>query len=144
MKTYGQRAFSVSAPRLWNKLRFKIRACSDVNLFKSKLKAFLFQQVYDIYFHLFFFSVPNIYSRAICKLVLNDILMPFFLHCKALRTAMYKRYINCIIKSGVPVKRGVGVCVRAGVGVYLFLECCLRVRVTLTLTLNQFFSLNRR
>ena len=36
------------------------------------------------------------YSRVICKLVINDILMPF-LHRKALRTAMYKRYINSII-----------------------------------------------
>ena len=38
MKTYGQRAFSVGAPRLWNKLPFEIRACSDVNLFKSKFE----------------------------------------------------------------------------------------------------------
>ena len=35
MKTYGQRAFSVAAPQLWNKLPIEIRACSDVNLFKS-------------------------------------------------------------------------------------------------------------
>ena len=48
MKTYGQRAFSVAAPRLWNKLPFEIRACSDVNLFKSKLKTFLSKKVYDI------------------------------------------------------------------------------------------------
>ena len=48
MKTYGQRAFSVAAPRLWNKLPFEIRACSDVNLYKSKLKTFLFKNVYDI------------------------------------------------------------------------------------------------
>ena len=27
---------------------FEIRACSDVNLFKSKLKTFLFKKVYDI------------------------------------------------------------------------------------------------
>ena len=47
MKTYGQRAFSVAAPRLWNKFPFEIRACSDVNLFKSKLKMFLFKKVYD-------------------------------------------------------------------------------------------------
>ena len=47
MKNYGQRAFSVAAPRLWNKLPFEIRACSDVNLFKSKLKTFLFKKVYD-------------------------------------------------------------------------------------------------
>ena len=37
-----------AAPRLWNKLLFEIRACSDVNLFKSKLKTFLFKKVYDI------------------------------------------------------------------------------------------------
>ena len=48
MKTYGQRVFSVTAPRLWNKLPFEIRPCSDVNLFKSKLKTFLFKKVYDI------------------------------------------------------------------------------------------------
>ena len=48
MKTYGQRAFSVTAPRLWNKLPFEIRACSDVNLLKPKLKMFLFKKVYDI------------------------------------------------------------------------------------------------
>ena len=48
MTTYGQRAFSVAAPELWNKLPFEIRACYDVNLFKSKLKTFLFKKVYDI------------------------------------------------------------------------------------------------
>ena len=48
MLSYGQQAFSVAAPRLWNKLPFEIRACSDVNLFKSKLKTFLFKKVYDI------------------------------------------------------------------------------------------------
>ena len=36
------------------------------------------------------------YSSVICKLVINDILMSF-LHCKVLRAAMYKRYINSII-----------------------------------------------
>ena len=48
MITYGQREFTVAAPRLWNKLSLEIRACSDVNLFKSKLKTFLFKTVYDI------------------------------------------------------------------------------------------------
>ena len=48
MKTYGQRAFSVAAPWLWNKLPFEIWACSDVNLFKSKLKTFLCKKVYEI------------------------------------------------------------------------------------------------
>ena len=40
--------FPLLPPRLWNKLSFEIRACSDVNLFKSKLKTFLFKKVYDI------------------------------------------------------------------------------------------------
>ena len=49
IKTYGQRAFSIGASRLWNKLPFEtVRACSDVNHFKSKLKTFLFKKVYDI------------------------------------------------------------------------------------------------
>ena len=37
------------------------------------------------------------YSRVICKLVIIVIFLCPFLHCKALRTAMYKRYINSII-----------------------------------------------
>ena len=89
MKTYGQRAFSVVAPRLWNKLHFEIRACSDVNLFKYKLKTFLFKKVCNIQFHHICFcfltflrcvcyKFPNMYSRVICKLGLNDILMSFF------------------------------------------------------------------
>ena len=48
MLSYGQQAFSVAAPRLWNKLLFEIQACSDVNLVRSKLKTFLFKKVYDI------------------------------------------------------------------------------------------------
>ena len=41
-------SFFRCCPRLWNKLPFEIRACSDVNLFKSKLKTFLFKKAYDI------------------------------------------------------------------------------------------------
>ena len=87
MKTYGQRAFSVATPWLWNKLPFEIRACSDVNIFKSKLKTFLFKKVVSSYLFLFSFlnfsrcvcyKFPNMYSRVICKLVINDILMSFF------------------------------------------------------------------
>ena len=33
LRTYGQRTFSVVAPRLWNRLPFEIRACSDVKSF---------------------------------------------------------------------------------------------------------------
>ena len=40
--------FPLLPPDHWNKLPFEIRACSYVNLFKSKLKTFLFKKLYDI------------------------------------------------------------------------------------------------
>ena len=91
MKTYGQRAFSVAAPRLWNKLPFEIQACPDVDIFKSKLKTFLFKMVYDIQFHHICFFLFLFF--CLCLMIF---LRPF-LHCKVLRTEMYKRYINSII-----------------------------------------------
>ena len=39
----GDRAFSVYAPRLWNKLELNIRQSDSVESFKSKLKSHLFQ-----------------------------------------------------------------------------------------------------
>ena len=38
LKTYGDRAFSVLAPKLWNKLPLEIRLSESVDIFKSKLK----------------------------------------------------------------------------------------------------------
>ena len=40
--SYGHRAFSASAPALWNQLPAHIRDISSVNLFKSRLKTHLF------------------------------------------------------------------------------------------------------
>ena len=40
LKSYGSRAFSVSAPELWNKLPDDIRSCDNLNLFKGKLKTY--------------------------------------------------------------------------------------------------------
>ena len=48
LKTYGLRAFSVIAPILWNDLPIDIRSIDDVNKFKSKLKNFLFERVYEL------------------------------------------------------------------------------------------------
>ncbi|EDO35714.1 predicted protein, partial [Nematostella vectensis] len=47
-KNYGQHAFSVAAPRLWNKLPFVICSSSNVNCFKTQLKTHLFKMAYDI------------------------------------------------------------------------------------------------
>ena len=40
--TYGERAFSVAAPMLWNKLPLPLRSCTDLQSFKSLLKTHLF------------------------------------------------------------------------------------------------------
>ena len=37
LTTYGERAFSVAAPRLWNKLPLKIRLSSSEAVFKATL-----------------------------------------------------------------------------------------------------------
>ena len=41
-KTYGDRAFSVFAPRFWNTLPFDIRNLSCVSAFKKSVKTYLF------------------------------------------------------------------------------------------------------
>ena len=46
LTTYGSRAFSISAPELWNKLPDDIRSCENLSLFKHKLKTHLFKNFY--------------------------------------------------------------------------------------------------
>ncbi len=46
LKCRGDRTFSIAAPRLWNALTLSIRQASSVNIFKSRLKTFLFSKVY--------------------------------------------------------------------------------------------------
>ena len=45
-KTYGSRAFAVSAPELWHKLPDDIRSCANLSLFNHKLKRYLFKNYY--------------------------------------------------------------------------------------------------
>ena len=44
---YGRRAFSVSAPILWNSLPEDVRSARNYELFKKKLKTFLFNRSYS-------------------------------------------------------------------------------------------------
>ena len=44
----GHRAFGKSAPRLYNKLPIEIKAAETIEIFKSKLKTFLFADCYDL------------------------------------------------------------------------------------------------
>jgi hypothetical protein len=45
--TYGDRAFSAAAPRLWNNLPLHIKQSSSVECFKRQLKTFLFKQCFQ-------------------------------------------------------------------------------------------------
>ena len=44
LKTYGDRAFSVAAPKLWNELPLDLRSLDTINLFKKHLKTDLFKK----------------------------------------------------------------------------------------------------
>ena len=44
----GQRAFSVSAPRLWNALPNNLKELDNLSVFKNKLKSHLFPKSYNI------------------------------------------------------------------------------------------------
>ena len=48
LSSYGDRAFSSCAPKLWNSLPMDIRCCVSLDVFKNRLKTFLFQSAYDI------------------------------------------------------------------------------------------------
>ena len=48
LKTYGERAFSVAVPRLWNKLPLQIRLSSSEAVFKANLKTYLFKRAFDL------------------------------------------------------------------------------------------------
>ena len=47
LKSFGDRAFSVAAPRLWNSLPLTLRRSASTDAFKRNLKTFLFKEVYD-------------------------------------------------------------------------------------------------
>ena len=47
MKTYGDRAFSIAGPKLWNQLPLSIRYLSSVDSFKKSLKTYLFRLAYS-------------------------------------------------------------------------------------------------
>ena len=46
LPTYGDRAFYIAAPVLWNSLPVTVRQARTLGEFKSRLKTYLFQQAY--------------------------------------------------------------------------------------------------
>ncbi|KAI2648195.1 putative RNA-directed DNA polymerase from transposon BS [Labeo rohita] len=47
LKSRGDRAFAIAAPKLWNKLPIHIKTAPTLHIFKSKLKTYLFNIAYD-------------------------------------------------------------------------------------------------
>ena len=43
LKTFGEKSFYYAAPEVWNKLPFELRACSNLYIFKKKLKTHFFK-----------------------------------------------------------------------------------------------------
>ena len=46
LKTHGERAFAVAAPRLWNSIPLELRSSSSIDMFKPHLKTYLFRQAF--------------------------------------------------------------------------------------------------
>ena len=46
-KTFADRAFSVAGPRIWDSLTYEIRDIKSIDIFKCKLKTFLFAKCYS-------------------------------------------------------------------------------------------------
>ena len=47
LKSYGDRAISVFAPRLWNDVPDSIRCSKDISSFKRNLKTYLFKRYFN-------------------------------------------------------------------------------------------------
>ena len=47
LKSYGNRAFSVAAPKQWNKIPLDIKLSRSVDVFKSRLKTYLFRLAFS-------------------------------------------------------------------------------------------------
>ena len=45
-KQFGDRSFSVAAPKAWNALPMDIKSASTVDMFKKNLKTYLFKEAY--------------------------------------------------------------------------------------------------
>ena len=48
LKTYGYRAFSHVAPKIWNSMPVSLHTCCELSAFKSKIKTFLFKHTFQL------------------------------------------------------------------------------------------------
>ena len=47
LKSYGERCFEYAAAKEWNALPYHLRACTNLNSFKTNLKTYLFRKYFD-------------------------------------------------------------------------------------------------
>ena len=83
MKTYGARAFAISAPGLWNQLPDDIKSIDNLTNFKSKLRPIV----------LISLSKINFYLNFILFIYLFLFLLPCE-YCVKRIELLYMRYIN--------------------------------------------------
>ena len=57
LKSYGDRAFSVSAPKLWHGIPETIKCSVDLNAFKRNLKTYLFKRYFYEWLRLIIFYI---------------------------------------------------------------------------------------
>ena len=62
---YGDRAFSASAPRIWNKLPANFNFSDNLNIFKKRLKTFLFNCAFNWLFRGRKWSSMSLYLRTL-------------------------------------------------------------------------------
>ena len=46
IQMYGERAFAVAAPKLWNSIPLELRSSSSIDILKRHLKTYLFKQAF--------------------------------------------------------------------------------------------------
>jgi hypothetical protein len=51
LKTYGDRAFTIAAPHLWNNIPLNVKNSGSVTIFKSRLKTCLFKRAFSKLMH---------------------------------------------------------------------------------------------
>ena len=75
LKFYGDRAFSVAGPTLWNALPKNIRLCATLAAFKTNLKTYLFKKAYKVWL-----CTLSIYFTSDLFLLFTWIFLPLSLH----------------------------------------------------------------
>ena len=105
-KNYGDRAFSMCGPKLWNKLPLELRQKCSVESFKKGLKTHLFKEAYNIWTVLTY--LKNVFYKYFRLLYVAFmyicILYSFMYACKILAPVLFHSCIahwavwNCALK----------------------------------------------